>query len=159
MRVTIEDGKDFFRHSYDYLNHYGPKQVQLYGSKENLIARLEDRYKIQIGKNVRQLCGDIILFFPTKTGLTGMGWPNREWYVQYGDFCVDEGLLFIKPGSDTTLIDAAYKRLYSTYGLVPGPFGGYELLPYLMPLYLYHHGQFYIASSADEGNKLHLTKY
>ena len=147
-KVTIEDdGIDLFRHAYARLELYGDEQTKLYGYKETLVNRLQYRHGIQLGKNIRKLCGDIILFFPTKTGLSGkLG--LCEWDVFSGDFCPFSGLISFQP-----CIEAPnYDRFLRSLGF--GEDG--KLLSGLNPLYLYQHGQLYVARSVNLVGTIHL---
>jgi len=142
-RIEIdEDSQDFFRHSYGPLSMYGKNQEEMYGKKENLITRLENRYKVTLGKHIRVLRDDVILFFPTKIGLTGK-LAYCDWDVFDVDFRCASGLESIKPVGATS--ERSYEKLLSSFSVSD------VLRPSLNndrpPLYVYQYRNFYVAKS------------
>lgn len=100
------------------LEVYGDNQEDTYGKKENLIECLQSRYNVKLGRHVRHLCGEIILFFPHKTGLIGKGLAQRQWECE----CLEpgergNGLLYLTLGDDVECNSAAYHNLFRAFGL------------------------------------------
>lgn len=152
--IVTEDGHDCYRDYYARLGLYGEDQVKMYGSKETLAALIKHRYHITPGKYVRQL-GETILFFPTKTGLTGAiadaTWKTEYWYVGPMD-----GLVCLKI-TNTSIPSATLKRFCASFGSYDpnGPLPGKPLLVYqqgrlYLPLYDAVSGCFWLKDISGE---------
>lgn len=122
------------------LEKFGNEQEQQYGKKENLIECLQSRYNVRLGRYVRHICGEIILFFPHKTGLTGMDMGQRQWGVEYDKPHDPEcGLSLLTIGSDIECYPVAYHNLFCAFGLeIITEDGGYGGCCIKNPLYVYH---------------------
>lgn len=134
--IVTEDGHDCYRNYCARLGLYGEEQQKLYGSKETLAALIKYRYHITPGKYVRQL-GETILFFPTKTGLTGAiaeaTWQTEFYYIGPLDGLVSMKIL------DKTIATATLERFCASFGSYDpnGP------LP-KNPLLVYQYGRLYL---------------
>jgi len=149
MKIEIEEGPDcFFRHSYGPLGLYGKNQEAMYGKKENLISRLENRYKVTLGKHVRVLRDDVILFFPTKTGLTGK-LAFYDWDVFDADSSGYLGLISMKPCEPVS--DRAWENFLHSVGIYDSQFAGGTAL------FAYQYRKLYTVPSATF-ETLHFTE-
>lgn len=161
-QILDDHGGHTIRRYTGQLEKYGKEQEAYYGEKEKLIKQVEKRYKgkgVKLGRYVRHLCGEIILFFPHKTGLTGAGWAQRRWqgiYIEDGSRY--GGLFSLTPGIDTELPPAAYQHLYRSFGLVRDDIATIEYRrQYWEALYVYQHGILYKVNYA-KNETLHLSK-
>lgn len=155
-KICVEnEGYSFYSTTYSTLSLYGTDQVKLYGMKNCLINRLEDYYKIELGKNVRVLGGNIILFFPSKIGLFGkMG--QTEWTALFGDFELACCMLCICPTGFTDF-GPHYDRFVQSLGMIDDGHGYYRPdNSDTLPLYLYHHERLYWAESITLSGNIHL---
>ena len=146
----------------EQLEKYGKAQEDYYGEKEKLIKQVEKRYKdtcVKLGRYVRHLCGEIILFFPHKTGLIGMDWAQRQWQGIYIEDGSHYGRLFsLTPGIDTELPPVAYQHLYRSFGLVRDDLATIEYRRLdREALYVYQYGILYKANYAKD-ETLYLSK-
>ena len=146
----------FLRDYIGKLEKYGEEQEAYHGKKADLIERLERLYNVKLGRYVRHLCGEIILFFPRKRGLTGLGWGKSLWggtYVEVGNSHV--GLAYLIPSVDMEPAPSACNYLFQALGFAQRN-GVYHRVN-AKPLYIYYQGTLYIADSAKH-NRLWLSK-
>lgn len=142
----------FYREYTGVLEKYGDTQEKYYGKKADLIERLERMYDVKLGRNVRHLCGEIILFFPRRTGLTGQGMAQCQWQGTYFEENFHEdGLTHLTPGIGTEIPTSEYDRLFQAIGLSP-EYGGHHYCrkpPHSsQALYIYFFGTLYVATFA-----------
>lgn len=172
--TTIRDSTDNFPcFSRDYtgiLEKYSKEQELYYGEKTDLIERLERLYGVQLGRYVRHLCGEIILFFPHKTGLTGPGVEQSQWRATYYEEDAPyDGLTILTPYVDADVdfyilhrllhacgvhLGEEAIRLYDIYGrsLLRRLYGYYSD----KRLYAYFHGKLY-AATATHNDSFYLS--
>ena len=140
---------DFQRNYIGKLEQYGPKAVERFGTKRELKDRLEEFYGVKLGKYVRQVSNEIVIFFSNKTGLTGNGWAQRDWLFTYSERAHWHGcLLGMLPGCDIPLVHAAYRHRYAAFGMEVSSDGFFESFGPCLT-YLYFEGSLYTFHEAS----------
>lgn len=151
----------FSRNYIGKLEKYGEEQERYYGKKKELIERLERLYDVKLGRYVRHLCGEIILFFPHKTGLTGPGVEQFQWQaIYFEEDAPYDGLTCLTPYVDADADFYVLHRLFHACGLDLGKeairlndIHGRDLMNRLYrnfsdnKLYVYYYGRLYVANA------------
>lgn len=139
------------------LEKYNPGMEWRYGTKQELKKRLEEYYGVTLGKYVRHVAGEVIIFFANKVGLTGGGWAERTWKIVYNENPFWEGqLLTMLPGSDVQLTHSAYRFRYKAFGMTA--YKEYFECEGPTFTYLYFAGSLYTFSEADKDGWIELYK-
>lgn len=172
--TTVRDNIDNFPcFSRDYigtLEKYGEEQELYYGKKSDLIERLEYMYDVKLGRYVRHLCGELIIFFPHKTGLIGEGMAQHQWQATYyEDNAPYDGLDCLTPSVDADVDPSSLQRLFHACGLNLEDevrrlchIHRYDLANRLYrkysdkALFVYYHDRLYMATCTDK-NSLYLS--
>ena len=155
------DGKpfEFERYYSGTLEAYNEDTFKRFGSKHQLKQRLEYFYGVELGKYVRQISSEIIIFFSNKTGLTGKGWAQREWLVCYSETKFWEGqLLYVHPGFRNKLPQSAYRYFYNAMGMEMDSSGYFESFGPNNRTYIYFHGALYTFHKATDAGVIELYK-
>ena len=150
---------EFVRYYVGTLDEYSENSVKRFGKKHELKQRLEHFYGVELGKYVRQISDEIIIFFSNKTGLTGKGWAQQKWMVCYSETKFWEGqLLYMQPGFRANLPRSEYRYRYAAMGMDMYPSGYFESFGPNNLTYVYFNGALYTFHKADDSGVIKLYK-
>lgn len=153
-----EKSFEFNRYYSGTLDEYNEDTVKRFGRKHELKQRLEHFYGVELGKYVRQISNEIIIFFSNKTGLTGKGWAQQNWLFCYSETKFWEGqLLYMKPGFRGKLPQSAYRYRYAAMGMTMSSDGCFEIFGPLLT-YVYFNGALYTFHTATDAGVIELYK-
>lgn len=142
-----------FIHIYGKMRPYGDAQEELYGMLPKLRHRLECISGITLGKYVRTVGLDTVLFLSTRTGLVGR-WAEATWDVFVGD----DDILCLRPEKNASETKSVYTILYRSFNLIPK----YTSFTYLCaskgPLHVYRQGRLYLANNTDVQGWIYLKR-